>query len=344
VTQIDETPKATDSADAAGTSQSSTLEEIGARAIPEFDGVHDVWPRGKRLAAVREAAEKYKRRFKEQGTVTGVKSVDVAGAPYPVNYAFNGAVRPPYIPLITMINRMVVVQYEDRNGTTRTLVFEPTMPEGSAEAAFYDNLQKMIDRTPGEKLVEKFVLKYYDEPDTALAKVGLTPDDVDFCSFDHLHVQDPRMILGSSTPIEGENEPRQALFGNAKMLAHRKELATLKSLHPMQWAWYVEGSLEGVDVSKFALFDGDIELDPVHAPDGLAEPHPLHEGAVLDQPEERRVRGDEAHADLFVVEPVEDPLCVAAMLVEERLEHGALVGEDTVPGAHGVSVATAGPA
>lgn len=130
----------TDEKTTAATSTGDALAAIGARTIPEFEGVHDVWPRGKRLAAVREAAEKYKKRFKEQGQVTAVKSVDVAGAPYPVNYAFNDAVRPPYIPLITMINRMVVVQYEDWNGTARTLVFEPTMPEGSAEAPFYDNL------------------------------------------------------------------------------------------------------------------------------------------------------------------------------------------------------------
>ena len=46
------------------TSTSTTpVETIGARTIPEFDGVHDVWPRGDRLAAVREAARAYKVRF-----------------------------------------------------------------------------------------------------------------------------------------------------------------------------------------------------------------------------------------------------------------------------------------
>ena len=35
----------------------SALAEIGARGVPEFDGVHDVWPRGERLAAVRAAAK-----------------------------------------------------------------------------------------------------------------------------------------------------------------------------------------------------------------------------------------------------------------------------------------------
>ncbi|MFJ4762856.1 hypothetical protein [Streptomyces diastaticus] len=62
----------------AGTGQ---LAGIGARPIPEFDGVHDVWPRGERLRAVREAASAYKERFKAQGRVHAVKSVDIAAAP-----------------------------------------------------------------------------------------------------------------------------------------------------------------------------------------------------------------------------------------------------------------------
>lgn len=33
------------------------------RPIPEFDGVHDIWPRGERLAAIGEAAT----RFRTQG-------------------------------------------------------------------------------------------------------------------------------------------------------------------------------------------------------------------------------------------------------------------------------------
>ena len=34
----------------------TTTTADGLRPIPEFDGVHDVWPRGARLQAVREAA------------------------------------------------------------------------------------------------------------------------------------------------------------------------------------------------------------------------------------------------------------------------------------------------
>jgi hypothetical protein len=239
-----------------------SLAAIGGRPIPEFDGVHDVWPRGERLAAVRDAATSYKTRFKEQGLVRAVKSVDIAAAPYPVHYAFHDAVSVPTLPLISMINRMIVVQYDDWDGVPRTLVFEPTVPDGSAEAPFYRNLQRLMGKVPGGHLVEKLVLEYYNEPGDVLAQLGLAPEDVDFCTFDHLHVQDPRMILGSSEVVEGESAPREPLFGDARMLVHSRELATLQSLHPMQWAWYVEGGLGGVDPERFVTFDGDIELGP----------------------------------------------------------------------------------
>ena len=111
------------------TSSTPDLAAIGARPIHEFDGVHDVWPRGERLAAVRAAGEAFKPRFK-QGRVKAVRSVDIAAAPYPVAFAFHGAVTVPHSPLISMINRMIVVQYDDFDGVARTLVFEPTVPAG----------------------------------------------------------------------------------------------------------------------------------------------------------------------------------------------------------------------
>ncbi|KAA0919277.1 hypothetical protein [Dietzia sp. ANT_WB102] len=321
-----------------------TLEQIGARSIPEFDGVHDIWPRGDRLEAVRAAATEYKKRFVQQGQVRAVKSVDVAGAPYPVKYAFDNAVSVPSLPLITMINRMVVVQYDDWNGRPRTLVFEPTVPAGSAEAPFYSNLQKMVDKIPFGAMASKVILKYFNEPDVALAKVGLSPEDVDFCTFDHLHVQDPRMILGSSQTIPGEASPREPLFGDAKILTHRREFATLESLHPMQWAWYVEDGLEGVDLDKFALFDGDIELGPgiallwtpghtdgnhslvVNTPDGVWVSS--ENGISLDnwQPELSKIPGVRSYHEQFGRE-----ICPNANTLEDALDqYDSMIKEKTM--------------
>ncbi len=228
---------------------------IPLRPIPEFDGVHDVWPRGDRLTAVRNAAEKYHERFASQGKVKAVKSFNIAAAPYPAQYAFQN-----YSfhlnPFITIINRMMVIQFEGFDGTLKTLVWEPTVAEGSAEAPFYSKIKAL-----GSKLgMERLFAKYYNDPDKVLPSLGLRNEDVDYVSFDHLHVQDVRRIMGSTEPIEGEAEPREPLFPNAKLLVHRRELGTFESIHPTQWAWYVEKGMDGVPPERLEIFDGDVEL------------------------------------------------------------------------------------
>ena len=50
------------------------------------------------------------------------------------------------------------------------------------------------------------------------------------------------------------------LFPNAKLLTQRKEWDTFASLHPMQWAWYVEDGIEGVNEENVVMLDGDVEL------------------------------------------------------------------------------------
>jgi hypothetical protein len=321
-----------------------TPTDHGIRTIPEFDGVHDVWPRGERLRAVRDAAAAYKVRFKEQGQVRAVRSVDIAAAPYPVKYAFHDAVTVPTLPLISMVNRMIVVQYDDWNGVARTLVFEPTVPAGSAEAPFYSNLQSLMDKVPGAGLLEKAMVKYYNEPGDVLEQLGLSAQDIDYCTFDHLHVQDPRMILGSTGVIAGESTPRRPIFGDAKMLVHSRELATLQSLHPMQWAWYVEDGLDGVDPGKFVTFDGDIELGPgvallwtpghtdgnhslvLNTPDGVWVSS--ENGISLDnwQPELSKIPGVRRYHETFGRE-----ICPNANTLEDSLDqYDSMVKEKTL--------------
>jgi hypothetical protein len=70
------------------------------------------------------------------------------------------------------------------------------------------------------------------------------------------------------------------------------------------------------------------------AADALLEPHPLHPRDVLDQPEQRRRRRDEAAAGLLLGEAVEGRLEGAAVLLDERVELGALVVERHVERAH----------
>jgi hypothetical protein len=231
-------------------------EKLGLKPFTEFDEANRTWPRGDRPAAIREAASEFRARFaRPDNRITGVRTVDIASAGYPVKFAFGGAAL-AVNPFINILNRLVVVQYEDFDGDLRTLVYEPTVTEGPAEAPFYEQLLSRY----GEFLSYKVFATFYNDVPQALAKAGVRAEDVDFISFDHLHVQDVRFVLGSTEPPPGHSAPQPALFPNAKLITQRLEWDTFRSLHPMQWAWYVADGIKGVPEENVLLLDGDIEL------------------------------------------------------------------------------------
>lgn len=229
-------------------------ETVGIRPFHEFDEAHSLWPRGQRPTAIRDAAAAFRARFK-QGQVRAVRTIDLASAGYPAMFAFAGAAKGPN-PFVNIRNRLVLVQFEDFDGDLKILAWEPTIPEGPAEAPFYSQLLERY----GEFLSYKVFAKFYNSVDEALALCGLTRADVDYVSFDHLHVQDPRIYMGTTEPIGSEREPREPFFPNAKFVFQRKEVDTFKSLHPTQWAWYVADGMTDVIDDDLVLVDGDVEL------------------------------------------------------------------------------------
>ena len=232
-------------------------DALGLKPFHEFDAANETWPRGDRPAAIRGAAAEFRARFATpENRVRAVRTVDIASAPYPLKFAFGGAAIGAN-PYINIINRLQVVQFEDFDGALRTLAYEPTVTDGPQEAPFYEQMMRL----PIPDWVAYNVLaKIWHEPDEALAVAGLRPEDVDFVSFDHLHVQDLRFVLGTTEPIPGEERPRPPLFPNAKLIAQRKEWDTFASLHPMQWAWYVEDGIKDLITDNVVLVEGDVEL------------------------------------------------------------------------------------
>jgi glyoxylase-like metal-dependent hydrolase (beta-lactamase superfamily II) len=214
------------------------------RPVTEFESAWATWPRGDRPAALRAAAEAFRARF--AGTVRGVRTADLVSAPYPTRYAFSGAAR-AVNPFVTLVNRLVVVAYTDFAGNPRTLVWEPTLPAGSRHAPFYAHL---ATRFPAR--LEPLLAPQHATVPAALAALGLSTADVDVVLFDHLHVQDLALLLGTRT-----SEP---LFPNAAFLCQGRELDTLRSVHPMQWAWYVGVDLDDVRLDSVVTLDGDVEL------------------------------------------------------------------------------------
>ena len=91
-------------------------ESVGVRPFHEFAEANDTWPRGERLEAIRSAAGEFRARFKAQGEVKAIRTIDLVAAAYPTRYAFGGAARGGLNPYLNILNRMVVVQFEDFEG------------------------------------------------------------------------------------------------------------------------------------------------------------------------------------------------------------------------------------
>jgi hypothetical protein len=238
-------------------------EKVGLKPFHEFDEANETWPRGDRPAAIREAAVEFRARFATaDNQVRAARTVPIASAGYPLKFAFGGAAMGPN-PYINIVNRLQVIQYEDFEGNLRTLAYEPTVTDGPQEAPFYEQQIEQLRKLPGgagDWLAYNVLSKIWHTVESALAETGLRPEDVDFVSFDHLHVQDVRFILGSEQPPPGHPEAVRPLFPNAKLLTQRREWDTFASLHPMQWAWYVKDGIEGVNEDNVVLLDGDVEL------------------------------------------------------------------------------------
>ena len=84
-------------------------EKIGFRQIREFEAAQATWPRGERPGALRESASEFRRRFKAEGEVRAIRTVDLVSAGYPVTFAFHGAARHvnPYVNVKEGLRRQV---------------------------------------------------------------------------------------------------------------------------------------------------------------------------------------------------------------------------------------------
>lgn len=225
------------------------LNAHGFRRLHDFEAARQAWPRGQQPELARKAAESFRARFKPAGTVQGVMSVDLVAAGYPAGFAFHNAAF-PLNPFLAICNRLVLIRFKDFTGRSRLLAWEPTIPENSAKAPFYQHLIK----TFGEYLSNSVFKTEFHSMEQALAKAGVKAEDVDYFTFDHLHVQEVRGLLGTK---DGSIKP---VFPNAKMIVQPRELDTVFSPHPMQHAWYVQDGGKDVDLGRVLQIEGDFEL------------------------------------------------------------------------------------
>lgn len=218
------------------------------RAIPDLDeGWREPRP-GVRLADLRERGAAFAPRFKADGPVRGIRTLDLLPFPYPVAFGFWQA-PPTRAKYLLMRNRCNLIEFEDWSGAVRTLLVNPTEADLSARAGFFEQVRRELTPfLPGD------IVKRFDGPAALLRKrLGVDPAKIDYVTFDHLHVQDLRRgLIG-----EGGSPP---LYPNAKLLVNRRELETLKQLHPLQRPWWIEGALDGVPAERIVALEGSAWL------------------------------------------------------------------------------------
>jgi glyoxylase-like metal-dependent hydrolase (beta-lactamase superfamily II) len=220
-----------------------------APEILSLDEVGDAWREpspGLRHEAVLAGARKLRARMEAAAPAVAVRTLPITTLPYPTRYAFQGAAASP-APFVTLTHRCLLVRFR-QGDATRTLLFNPTDVERSRKTPFFAKLEAAVGST-----VARLLSTQHDPLETQLARLGVTPADVDYVAFDHFHTQDLRGLLGT---VNGP-APR---FPNATLLAPRVEWEEWGHLHPMQRAWYVAEGREGVRTDKVLFTDGDVLL------------------------------------------------------------------------------------
>ena len=219
---------------------------VGTR-IDAFDAVDSSAPYGVQLRQVRPAAAAFRKDFLSAGMPTSVVTKDLVTLPYPTRFGLWRAALTPS-PYLSITNRMLVIRWED-GARVRTLVFEPSDHERGENTPYFARLNA---QTPS--MVQSRIVSRHATVLENLAALGITPEEVDYLAFDHLHTQDVRRWIGTST--------EQPAFPNAKLVVQRDELDAMADLHPLQLPWYQPETYRDLRPEGIAAIDGDVLLGP----------------------------------------------------------------------------------
>ncbi len=207
--------------------------------LGELDAAWAIRGPGARLEAIRKAGRRLRDRILAGGAARCVRTLDVATFPYPTALALDGVASSP-APYVFMRSRMHLVQVWV-NGRTVTILVNPTDSERSTATPFFARMDDRYGR-----VATRLLAKIHTTVPAALASWGVAPAAIDYVTFDHLHAQDVRGLLGPDGVL-----PR------ARLLVQRGELDTLAGLHPLQVAWYIPNALAGVAPDRILSLDGD---------------------------------------------------------------------------------------
>lgn len=175
-------------------------------------------------------------------------SFSLVRVPYPTRYALLNACSVP-TPFVHILNRVFVMQVDTDQGL-KTLVASPSDIHANAETPFFKRLARSFG--PFQEFGKKLLGPVIGTVETTLDRIGLSPEKIDYISYDHLHTQDLRGWLGS-----GE---KTGYFPNAKLLVMRQEWESTLGLLPPQLDWYCPDGIDGIHPSRVVLLEGDTML------------------------------------------------------------------------------------
>jgi glyoxylase-like metal-dependent hydrolase (beta-lactamase superfamily II) len=221
----------------------------GTERLADFDAAWETRSHGKKLRAIRLAAEKVHDRFAGGPRVVSVRTLALVTLPYPTRFAFNGLAFSP-APYVTLTHRCLFVQFL-QNGALKNLLFNPTDIDAARATPYFSRIAEKFSA------LEPVLSKKYDPLEVQLERVGIAREDIDYVAFDHFHTQDLRRLLGTND--SGKNGER-ARFPNATLLAPKREWDDWDDLHPLQEWFFVRDGKKNVVTKRVALTEHDLAL------------------------------------------------------------------------------------
>lgn len=214
--------------------------------IVALDGAFDVSSPSERIAQLKRRAARLRAELLERDPAVCYRSIELVRVPYPTRFGFLGACRVP-TPYIHICNRLFIIQTMSDDGL-KTILVSPTDVEGNAQTPFFKRLAEQFKVLgPLSQRAQAVMAPVRCTVEQAMKQAGLSPAQVDYITYDHLHTQDLRAWLGP-----------QGLFPRAKLLVQRQEWQTALAPSPPQRDWYCPDGLRGIDPDRVILLDGDV--------------------------------------------------------------------------------------
>jgi hypothetical protein len=232
------------------------VTDLGA-GIDTLERIHATAQPGEALRIARTAAYDLRGELQGSGMPDHVSTHDLVTLPYPTRFGLWRAPTSP-VPFLFLTNRLVVVRWTESDGTSRTMLFEPSDVELDENTPYFAALR---EGTP-DALVDRIATRHATVPER-VAELGIDPAAVDYIAFDHLHTQDVRRLIGTTRPqADIPDAPADGWFPNARLLVQRSELEAMRDLHPLQRPWYQPETYVDLDPERIIALDGDRLLGP----------------------------------------------------------------------------------